>query len=714
MDITLTEEPSIDELEQRALEEQKAQERAEKIQSLGNALNTKLTKCVSLREPIERRMIEDLRQYHGKYDTQTEATMADPKFKRSKVFANITRSKTNAAEARIADMLFPSDDRNWAVGPTPEPTLEKASKEGDNAAAATLAESKEKALGMERRIEDQLNECRYNIESRKGIHQAAMLGTMVMKGPVIVNRLRKKWGKLDDGKGGSVSVLEMVAENKPAAENVDVWNFYPDLSASRIEDCEHIFERKFITKRKLRELRRRPGFLVEQIDEILKQGPEEYSVTHDHLQKLREISGITGILDTSRYELWEYHGPLDIDELAACGVEIDESEAADVEATVLFIGDRVIFADINPMDTQDRPYSVWCWEEDETCIFGYGVPYLMRTPQRVLNSAWRMMMDNSGAAVGPQVVAKQGKIAPVDGDWQLTPMKLWTVTDPAMPVTDAFATFDINSHQAELANILELAKRFCDEETSLPMIAQGSMDQMPANSPAATTSMLMNAANTVLRRMVKSYDDNITKTILTRFYDFNMQFSEDDEIKGDFNVDARGSTALMVKELQSQQLMQFVQFYSHPVFGPLLGSKAITMLRKVAESLRLSSAEVIPSDEEIEKLRQEMSQQQPPVDPAVQAAQIRAEAEMKRADFSARAQIKEMEVRERMASQDHAAKMAELSLNRDIEMLKLASTKELTLEQIKAKLADTAIKERSRKELFAAERQIKAVAGSGI
>ena len=53
-------------------------------------------------------------------------------------------------------------------------------------------------------------------------------------------------------------------------------------------------------------------------------------------------------------------------------------------------------------------------------------------------------------------------------------------------------------------------------------------------------------------------------------------------------------------------------------------------------------------------------------------------------------------------------------MEREIEMLKLAQTKELTLEEIKAKLADTAIKERGKKELFAAEAQIKNQLGSGI
>jgi hypothetical protein len=214
-------------------------------------------------------------------------------------------------------------------------------------------------------------------------------------------------------------------------------------------------------------------------------------------------------------------------------------------------------------------------------MFGYGVPYLMRTPQRILNTAWRMLMDNSGVAVGPQIVAKQGKVLPADGGWEITPMKLWFATDENAPVNDVFASHEINSHQQEISNIILAAKQFADEETNLPMIAQGERGAMPEQT-ATGMSMLMNAANTVLRRMVKSFDDQVTKPLITGFYDWNMQFNDSDEIKGDFTIDARGSSSLMVKELQTQQLMQFVNFYAHPAFGPILAPKAPNILRKGA------------------------------------------------------------------------------------------------------------------------------------
>jgi hypothetical protein len=462
---------------------------------------------------------------------------------------------------------------------------------------------------------------------------------------------------------------------------------------------------------------KRPGFLHGQIEELLRQGPDEASATTDYLEKLRTIAGITGSIEKNRYEMWEYHGPIDPDDLRACGCEVDdEVEAIGIEAVVLFVGDVVIFADLNPMDTGERPYSLWTWEDDETCLFGYGVPYLMRTPQQVINSAWRMMMDNAGTTIGPQIVVKPGKIVPEDGEWVVTPMKLWRVMDMSTPINDIFATYNIDSHQAEIANILQLAKQFADEETNLPLIAQGSVEQLPKNAPAATTSMMMNAANTILRRMIKAFDDNVTKSIIRRFYDWNMQFNPNETIKGDFQVDARGSSALMVKELQSQQLMQFATFYANPIFAPILASKAPQMIRKIAESMRLAADDVVPTDEEIAQLQQQQAaaQQQQPDDPRILSAQIRAQAELKKAEFQAASDQVEMQVRERLAQQDYAAKQAALELEREIKILELAATKELTLEEIRSQLAQTAIKERSRQQLFTAERALKISEGSGI
>src|SRR5690606_9493903 len=132
--------------------------------------------------------------------------------------------------------------------------------------------------------------------------------------------------------------------------------------------------------------------------------------------------------------------------------------------------------------------------------FGFGVPYLMRDSQRALNAAWRMMMDNSGLSTGPQIVVNRDVVEPADGSYELTARKVWYRNNSAPAGAPAFETYEINSHQAELANIIELARRFIDEETAVPMIAQGEQGPTPEQT-ATGMSILTNAANTVFRRI---------------------------------------------------------------------------------------------------------------------------------------------------------------------------------------------------------------------
>lgn len=695
--------------------------RADKLRSLGDRLHVLAREQVQKRQPIEDRMMEDLRQYHGRYDYATQVQLDSEAMKgRSKVFANITRSKTNAAEARVSDMLFPADDKNWGIGPTPVPELSEQlndktqvvqngqpltvddGKGGQQAVTAAdlarrvIEEAKRRSSNMAREIDDQLTEAHYNIEARKAIHQAAVLGTGVLKGPVIVNRARRRWKTLRENEH-VVEILEISEAYKPSVEWVDTWNYFPEMAAASTDDCEFEFERKFLSKKKLRELAKRPGFLKSQIREVLKENPRTYSVSTDHLQRLRELSGVTGVIDDSRYEMWEYHGPIEPDELRAAGIAIeDDDPLKGYEAIVLFIGPYVIRADINPMETGDRPYSVFNWEGDDGSIFGYGIPFLMRTPQRIMNGAYRMMMDNAGVSVGDQVVVNQTVVSPADGDWTLRALKLWLANDKTVDVTKAFTTFSMDSHQAELSNIIKMASQFADEETALPMLAQGEKGTAP--DTVGGMSILMNAANVVLRRIIKNFDDYVTKPIITRFYDWNMQFSKKTDIKGDFQVDARGTTALLVKELQSQSLMTLMGFAQSPVFGPM--GKWADLFRKSVESMALSPDEIVKTDEQIET---EAKNRQPEQDPRVIAEGIKRDTEIALA-----------QQRSQDAEYDRQARLQEKLVERDIEAMRLAAASKESFEKIKARLAEVVIVNRSKEQLFAQERQLKLAVGSGI
>ena len=67
--------------------------------------------------------LEDLEHYHGIYDTNTKANLANQP-NRSKTFLELTKTKCLTAYARIIDIYFSNPLTDfWSIEPTPVPAL---------------------------------------------------------------------------------------------------------------------------------------------------------------------------------------------------------------------------------------------------------------------------------------------------------------------------------------------------------------------------------------------------------------------------------------------------------------------------------------------------------------------------------------------------------------------------------------------------------------
>jgi hypothetical protein len=726
-------------------QEEKQRKMAEKLQSFGASLGGQRDEWIRSRGSygVDKRWIEDEDQYNGKDNINKAAsqmmtsveqgypvTTQGAKPHRSTVFIGMTRQKTNAAEARLADILLPTDDRNFGIQPTPDPQLMGLSKDnkaamdqqgqpvmGDNGqparvrdvVKAVLEVANKKAKAMQTEIDDQLVECDYNSELRKVIHDSAVLGTGVIKGPIVTNRTRKAWQPVTDNTGQTVHQVEMMQEISPASFRVDPRNVWPDPGCGEsVHNGKGIYEREQITAKQIRDLAKQPGFLKPQLRKVLEEGPKQSATLREMTDEdQRDMTRLT-------YEMWTYWGEVDHDDLESAGVGVGEKdELRTVSACVVMINNTVVKAFMNPLEGGDIPYDFFVWEKVAGTIWGYGIPYLMRSQQKVLNAAWRQMMDNAGVSSGPQIVIKPGAIQPADKQWQLSSRKIWYATDDIDDVRKAFSTFEFNSHQAELAGIIKMATELADAETGVPTIMQGEKGAAP--DTVGGMQMLMNSANVVLRRLVKQFDDMITKPHIRRYYDYNMMYNEDEEIKGDFTIDARGSSALVVRDIQNQSFLNLLAAGANPVYGMYLDTQKL--FEKALQAQHIDPAEVFKPEEEIEQIREAQKQaaaQGPAPDPAMAVAQLRAQAEMQQVQARSQSDMQELQVRQQISAQEADLHIMQLEMTREIEMLKLSNSQNISLEKIKAQLADTAMKERSRKELFAAERELALKTGSGI
>jgi len=724
------------------MERERTQER---LQAFSQSLSSQRDEWIRARYSygVDKRWLEDEDQYNAKDNINRAAsqmmtsveqgypvTTQGAKPHRSTVYIGLTRQKTNAAEARISDILLPTDDRNWGIKPTPKPQLMAMSRDtqmaGDketgqpllnpdtgeplamrDIARAAMKTAREKSDAMQLEIEDQLVECDYNGELRKVIHNAARLGTGVIKGPIVTNRTRKAWQPYKDMQGNTIHQLDIVTEVTPASFSIDPRNVWPDPGCGdSIHNGKGVYEREQMTSRQVRDLAKQPGFMKDQLRKVLEEGPKK-SATFQELkdEDQRDIA-------RDVYEMWSYWGEVDHDDLEAAGIKIGQKdELRAVSACVVMINSTIVKAFLNPLEGGDLPYDFYVWERVSDSVWGYGIPYLMRAQQKVLNAAWRQMMDNAGVSSGPQIIVKAGAIQPADKQWQISARKIWFATDEVDDVRKAFTAVEFNSHQAELSGIIKMAMELADMETGVPVIMQGEKGAAP--DTVGGMQMLMNSANVVLRRLVKQFDDMVTRPHIRRYYDYNMMYNEDEEIKGDFSIDARGSSALLIRDIQNQAFLNLLAAGANPVYGVYLDTQKL--FEKALQAQHIDPKDVFKSEDELEKIKeQQKNPQEAPPDPAMAVAQLRGEIEMQKAQAQNAGDMAELQVRQAIAQQEGELRMAEMQLTREIEMLKMANTQNLTLEQIKAKLADTAMRERGKKELYAAEANLKMSTGSGI
>jgi hypothetical protein len=102
--------------------------------------------------------------------------------------------------------------------------------------------------------------------------------------------------------------------------------------------------------------------------------------------------------------------------------------------------------------------------------------------------------------------------------------------------------------------------------------------------------MLMNAAGGSIKTVIKNVDDYLLAPLGKAFFNFNMQFDFDASIRGDLEVNARGTESLMATEVRSQRLMQFLQIVSNPALAPF--AKMPYIIREIAKSMDLDQDKV--------------------------------------------------------------------------------------------------------------------------
>jgi len=681
---------------------------------------------------IERQWAEDQAYYEGEDETAktlyykgltTDSPMiAKPKnVYRSKVFLNITRPYVETAASKVIEVLAPADEPMWSLEPSAVPNLPEAPSpivmaimpeqppaqpQVDPATGQPMPPApppppppnpleeaykiaQNAAKGATLWIQDKLQLSYFPAVLRSVVDESSRLGTGVLRGPVPGMRTSTKV-TTDEKTGGEV--VEVLEEVVPGSRMTSVWNCFPDPACGDdIHKGQFFVEHDQMVEKQVRDLIGQPGYIESAIVSVLGEGPLQTSAA-GLVAPPFESQDITA----RRYHVWYYYGFLKREDVMAMQCTCDpndEIKNVGVPVIVTMINNTPVKAHLNPLIDGRFPYDFMCWQKVAGSPFGIGIARQIRSCQAILNSHVRAMMENAGLSSGPQIVVARGSVIPADGSWEITPRKVWILKadSDVQDVTQAMSSFQIPSIQEELLKAIDFALKMAENVTGLPILLQGQ--QGPSGVPETLGGMQILVANasSLLRRMARIFDDTLITPHIRAYYTWMMLYATDSSIKGDFNVVAHGSGALVARDQRNTFIMQVVP---QLMVNPAYGIDPTRLFKQIAKISGLTDPESIMfSPEEMR-----IMQQNQPVDPKVQVAQLTNQT---------RVQVAQMqnETDQLRVSRDTdrdsayvaletqrtqvtaAAKMAELQLRRELALLDYANTNKITLEQLKAKLA---------------------------
>lgn len=620
-------------------------------------------------------------------------------------FFNITGPAVDAAEARVGDILLPANDWNFSISPTPIPEFE-AHLEDEQ--PVTLPDGQQQSLGQviqerdervfetvrraETRIKDWLVDCGYKQEMRRAIRDAAEVGTGIMKGPYPEKRTTKV---IRDG------VLVIEEKIYPACTCVDYWDIFPDpMCGTDMTKGSYIVERVWQSREELLALDASLGYIPEAIRSAVSKADAATATISDMTVK-------------DKFEVWHYYGKVPVRDFlpVASGLEADQLEDEYVSAVVCMVNGLIIKAYVDPLNNGELPFSVIIWKAKRKSPWGIGVARQGRTAQKMALAATRALMDNAGLAAVPMMAVMRDALTPADGNWSISSGKVWYINS-STGVTNAQQAIQpviTPMLQNELAAVLDQARRMMEDATGVVSLLQGQLGSAP--DTLGGMQMLNNNATALLRRIARNTDVSTTQ-LISRFYDWLLLYGEDDE-KADVTIEALGSTALVEREIQSMQLPQILQLSLDPRYE----KSPKKVFDQILLAYHFDPQQFSMTPEEREELQQMMEAQAQQQAPQVQAAQIRAEAELAKEQLRTEASVQKMQLdtdrdtvhvseQARRTEIMAAAKDKELALRQELALLEYqtrlldyANKKDMKLEDVKAKLAEVTLKLNLQREL---------------
>lgn len=588
------------------------------------------------KRPIEQEMLRALRQRNGEYEADKLQQIRSQGG--SEIYMMITEVKCRAAESWLRDILLDNGSPPWDLAATPIPDLSPVQDKevqtefaqkvldivqqlGQAPTSAEMAEMREmvaqdfrfrilreaqtRADRMKIKIQDQFMQGGWEDSFNDFITDLVTFPAAFVKGPIVRRQRRLGWKQDAMGK----TVVEPIERLGPEYERVDPFRVYPEPGISNLNEG-YLFEHHRMTRMELSDLIGVPGYDDDAIRAVLDIGNGQSWISEDvELQKDEEERKYYAYMrPTTEFDALEFWGKISGKMLIEWGLSEEDvpDDAREYDANVWIVGNYVIKAVLNYDPLGEKPYAKTSFIKCPGAFWGKGIPKIIEDLQGVCNAAARALVNNMGISSGPQVEVNLERIPANEDITQLSPWKIWqTTNDPLGSSAPAIRFTQPESRAQELMGVYDRFSKLADDHSGIPAYVYGDLNVQGAGRTSSGLSMLMGAAGKGIRQVIMHIDSDVVKPIVLRQFVYNMRYDEDESIKGDVEVIAKGAINLAVKETVNMRRIEFLNATANPIDIEIIGKEGrATILREVAKGLQMSVDDIVPSREKAAYLGQ--------------------------------------------------------------------------------------------------------------
>jgi len=611
----------------------------------GYVRNCWTTARLAKEQTVEPRMFKSVRARRGEYDPDRMTVIRQSGG--SEIYMMVTSVKCRGAASWLRDILLgKGEEKPWTLLPTPLPALPPESvqeirQQATQQVAAAMQmgqqvsgtdlrrmlielremafqnlfdEAKYRVSNMERKIEDQLTEGGFFNALDQFIDDITTFPAAFIKGPIVRNKPKMKWGADGELTVEDTLVLEW--------ERVDPFMCYSSPSSAYINDG-YFIERHKMRQTALEELIGVEGYDDASIRAVLDQygrgGLQEWLIV-DSTKAMAEGRSTTAVMQNQEHTIdaLQFWGSVSGQMLLDWGMS--ETDTPDKHkqypCEVWLIGSWVIKASLNYHPLGQKPYFKASYEDIPGTFWGNSVADLVRDCQDMCNSAARALANNMGISSGPQVSVNSDRMPPGEDITNMYPWKIWQFSnDPMGSNSTPIDFFQPNSNTAELVAVFEKFATLADEYSGVPRYMTGDSPAGGAGRTASGMSMLMTNASKSMKQVISNIDNNIITPLLERLYFYNMKYSDDPELKGDISIIAQGASGVLTKEATQLRRNEFLIATANPFDIQILGLDGrAALLREQVKTLDMDTNDIVPPPERMKLMQRAqaaMAQQNP-------------------------------------------------------------------------------------------------------